>query len=177
MKTLKAKIIKAVLAPKRWKPRGQFDSPPENSPRPPALRAVGERSLIGGGRNVLEACSYLGSYGMGGPGFLGFHLEKSRNRPDEWLILCLWGACDWVLLDGMKYEDGNDLCEKIAGSVLSDAKVSDRKFKMEFDKGGKAMMLKCDGKRHGEYEVPCVLAKNASLKDALVVSPEQWLYV
>jgi hypothetical protein len=174
-----AKIIKPILAPKEWTPRGMFDTP-VRGPSPATLREVGEESLVDGGRNVLEACSCLGSYGMGGPGFLGFHLEKSEHSPDEWLVLCLWGADEWVRLDGKKYENGDELCKEIDGSVLCDIKVSDRKFEIFFRKKGShwvghTMVLECNGRR--VVGNPAVLAKDASLKDALFVSHEQWLYV
>ena len=52
------------------------------------------------GRRVLQWASHGGSYGMGGPGFFGFLLAEGNGRPEEWLLLCLWSAADWVLVDG-----------------------------------------------------------------------------
>jgi hypothetical protein len=46
------------------------------------------------GRTVGEICTCAGTYGMGGPGFLGLRLG------DEWLIIAIWGAASWVQVDG-----------------------------------------------------------------------------
>jgi hypothetical protein len=37
---------------------------------------------------------------MGGPGFVGFQLEQTPQYPSEWLVLRLWGATNWLRLDG-----------------------------------------------------------------------------
>jgi hypothetical protein len=58
------------------------------------------------GRKILETCRYLGSYGMGGPGFFGFRLEKKGRYPEEWMVLTTWSADQWLLLDG-KWLDCN----------------------------------------------------------------------
>ena len=50
-------------------------------------------SLIG--RKVIQFSPYCGTYGQGGPGFVGFKLEA----PEEWLILCLWGAACWLTVN------------------------------------------------------------------------------
>lgn len=42
----------------------------------------------------------LGSYGMGGPGFFGLNLAPAGSFPQEWLVLTIWSACSWLLLDG-----------------------------------------------------------------------------
>lgn len=50
-------------------------------------------------RRVIRVHFALGTYGMGGPGFFGLELEAHKDRPIEWLVLCLWGAAEWLLLD------------------------------------------------------------------------------
>src|SRR5262245_29694884 len=45
------------------------------------------------GREILGWIPYAGSYGMGGPGFVAFNLG------DEWLIVAIWGAGDWMRFD------------------------------------------------------------------------------
>jgi hypothetical protein len=52
------------------------------------------------GRTILEWVPVLGTYGMGGPGFGGFLLSRTRHYPKEWLVLILWAADNWLLLDG-----------------------------------------------------------------------------
>ncbi len=52
------------------------------------------------GRVVLEWSDSCGSYGMGGPGFFGFKLGKTDEHPEEWLIMTLWGANQWLEVNG-----------------------------------------------------------------------------
>ncbi len=54
-------------------------------------------SLIG--RKVIEFCPYCGTYGQGGPGFIGFNLEVDARQPEEWLILCIWGGACWLTVN------------------------------------------------------------------------------
>lgn len=51
------------------------------------------------GREIVGWIPYAGTYGMGGPGFVGFDLK------DEWLIFAIWGAADWMRLDGRLLAD------------------------------------------------------------------------
>jgi hypothetical protein len=73
---------------------GSFNALP-----PPSLLASGGVSRVVN-RTVLSWSPVLGSYGMGGPGFFGLNLEAAGNFPREWLVLTLWSACSWLLLDG-----------------------------------------------------------------------------
>jgi hypothetical protein len=65
---------------------------------PITLRQAGVERVIG--RRVLEWSDSLGTYGMGGPGFFGLCLVGTDAYPPEWLALTLWGAGEWLLLDG-----------------------------------------------------------------------------
>ncbi len=51
------------------------------------------------GRKVIQFSPYCGTYGQGGPGFVGFKLEADADYPEEWLILCVWGAADWLTVN------------------------------------------------------------------------------
>lgn len=54
------------------------------------------------GRTILEwdhACGTSGERG-GSPGFFGLRLAERGQLPEEWLILTLWFAFDWLELDG-----------------------------------------------------------------------------
>lgn len=79
-----------ILECKEYKGFGRYSSPK-------TLREFGVERIIN--RKVLEWCGYLGSYGMGGPGFFGLRLESNTTYRIEWLILILWGASEWILLD------------------------------------------------------------------------------
>tara|TARA_B100002051_G_scaffold147570_1_gene139637 strand:+ start:7945 stop:8475 length:531 start_codon:yes stop_codon:yes gene_type:complete len=52
------------------------------------------------GRQVIQFSPYCGTYGQGGPGFVGFKLKAHGERPEEWLILCLWCSDDWLTVNG-----------------------------------------------------------------------------
>lgn len=51
------------------------------------------------GRTVDEIRTQVGTYGMGGPGFLGLRLGG------EWLVIAIWGAASWAQVDGRIVED------------------------------------------------------------------------
>lgn len=72
----------------------------ENMPK--TLKEVGTTRIIG--RWVRGWSANLGSYGMGGPGFFGLRLAENADFAEEWLVLRLWGACNWLLLDGQWVE-------------------------------------------------------------------------
>ncbi len=64
---------------------------------PKTIREVGlERIMC---REIGSWCGHHGSYGMGGPGFFGIELNETKKYGKENLILTLWGACQWLLLD------------------------------------------------------------------------------
>jgi hypothetical protein len=82
---------------------------------------------------------------MGGPGFFGLELAAKGRYPREWLVLTLWGAGGWLLLDGQwieahpnQYhvqrplfshfggaEDWDDLTGKIVGAKIIEAAIED----------------------------------------------------
>ena len=70
--------------------------------RPPRLREVGVIRVLG--RRVVGWRSNYGSYGMGGPGFFGLELESHERWPAEHLVLTLWAAAEWLVLDGVWVE-------------------------------------------------------------------------
>jgi hypothetical protein len=65
---------------------------------PDTLRAIGMDRVRG--RMVRAWSPYFGSYGMGGPGFFELLLDSKGAQPPEHLVLRLWGAAEWLLLDG-----------------------------------------------------------------------------
>lgn len=50
-------------------------------------------------RPVDEVETIVGTYGMGGPGFFGLRFGE------EWLVISIWGASDWILVDGRLVRD------------------------------------------------------------------------
>jgi hypothetical protein len=58
---------------------------------------LGASSVLG--REIMDWIPHAGTYGMGGPGFLGIHFDT------EWLIVAIWGAGNWFRLDGRLLTD------------------------------------------------------------------------
>jgi hypothetical protein len=65
--------------------------------RPSTLRDTGIDRIIH--RTIIDWAPYMGTYGMGGPGFFGLRLEQTELFPDEWMVLTLWGAMEWLTID------------------------------------------------------------------------------
>ena len=119
---------------------------------PKTLRELGaERAL---NRKILSWMNYDGTYGMGGPGFFSLELERKDKFPKEKLTLCLWGACEWLLLDGRwmeshpnQYEkqiplfgSGNgtswdQITERLHGHQIVGLVAEGRTFEMRFSNG------------------------------------------
>lgn len=129
------KIIKTWLAPKKWKPQGAFDTPSKGR-IPPPLRKVGIEAFLG--RKAYDAMQSLGSYGMGGPGFSGIGFVATEKRRQEWLVLTLWGADNWLIFDDKILSelglDRNTLAQHLAGSVLREAVVQKDSCRFTFEK-------------------------------------------
>lgn len=51
------------------------------------------------GRQVDEILTHVGTYGMGGPGYFGLRLGE------EWLVVAIWGASEWIVADGILIQD------------------------------------------------------------------------
>lgn len=51
------------------------------------------------GRRIDDVTINAGTYGMGGPGFLGLKLGA------DWLVVALWGAASWTTCQGRLVED------------------------------------------------------------------------
>lgn len=56
------------------------------------------------GAIVTRISDGLGSYGMGGCGFLGIQIRKGHRK--RWLVFLLWGAAGWLSINGSPLIDG-----------------------------------------------------------------------
>jgi hypothetical protein len=71
----------------------------EGTNRPPAtVRSVGVSRIEG--RFVRAWSNHFGSYGQAAPGFFELLLEGTPVFPPEHFVLTVWGASDWLTLDG-----------------------------------------------------------------------------
>lgn len=55
------------------------------------------------GKTITNISTHLGTYGMGGPGFFGVNLGEGEQ--DNWLVVAIWGAGDWITSQGRALED------------------------------------------------------------------------
>jgi hypothetical protein len=97
------------------------------------------------GRRVDEIIPYLGTYGMGGPGFFGMRLGG------EWLTIAIWGAGEWIKIDDLLVEDSfydsygrpkpwisensDRLSPALVGSTIQAIEISQRSLLILFDNG------------------------------------------
>lgn len=177
-------IVPARLRPKGW--FGLFFATPANGDPPPTLRSVGPAAIEG--RRVLETSSCAGTYGMGGPGFLALRLTATRERPKEWLVLCLWAADNWCHFDGLPLEalpgQGREVYgfsrfdEAVRGQIVQAVDVGDLASRLAI--GPHMLEVREDPAErppHAGDGSPRALEPGESLLDAWVLSPTTELFV
>lgn len=188
------KIVVPRCFPQGW-------LPPEDAPGwavpsaseceiPPTIRQVGIERVLN--RKVVAASCHLGTYGMGGAGLVGMQLE---GDPEEFLVLCLWGAACWLHWDD-KIIDDNETFGKdwgtetetqrghkkfeseITGTILSAFYLADDYCRLKF--GSHSLEIKKDPetrplstRREGNH----VWDSEESLKDAWFLTPTWQLLV
>lgn len=86
---------KNIISCREYTSESEFDRDPMLEEAPVTLRNYNIDLLKG--CTIVEWSCHLGSYGMGGPGFFGIRL--SGDDFDAWLVLTLWSAGEWLLLD------------------------------------------------------------------------------
>jgi hypothetical protein len=106
--------------------------------RPPRLREVGLVRVLG--RRVVAWGSNYGSYGMGGPGFFGMELEAREPWPGEHLVLTLWAAAEWLILDGPD-ESWDDVSSRLVGGSIERFDISAASCRLQLRNGGDAHVL------------------------------------
>lgn len=104
------------------------------------LREVGFERILG--REIIAWSEYLGSYGMGGPGFFGVKLGKKGDFSEEWLVLILWGAIDWLILDGKSLRTIKDeIPIKIVGARIIETVIKQKSTVLFIKKDSKKYKL------------------------------------
>lgn len=82
---------------------------------------------------------------MGGAGFFGFRLDR------EWLIIAIWGAGEWLQVNGRRVEDsfnetygnpkpwisgeGDELSALLVGCVIASIEIEKTSMRMTFGNG------------------------------------------
>ncbi|MBN1545929.1 MAG: hypothetical protein JW902_04645 [Syntrophaceae bacterium] len=117
-------------------------------------RGIG--SIIG--QSIWQINFSMGSYGMGGPGFVGL-LLGSQQGSEEWMVFTIWGA-DWSMLfddhwvgahpmfyqqqkplrsdvlSGGKLLEWDNFSGQIINGKIVDAKLTDKTFVMSIEQNG-----------------------------------------
>jgi len=141
------------------------------------------------GRKVDEICTYVGTYGMGGPGFFGLRLGA------EWLVISVWGAAEWMTIVGRNVQDTfyddygrepplmTDTCDElsplIVGQEITAISVEKQSFVMEFANETKLQITESSDNRpllQGTKE-PRKFADDDDLRKAVFLSPTIELWV
>jgi len=151
-----------------------------------------EPALVVQGATVCEVSFHLGTYGMGGPGFLGFLLNGPTPSDKRWMVITLWAAAGWATLDGALVAEEyrwpgdsvaaadaglelRELTPVVVGATLVTATCTDDVLSFDFDLAGATHRLEIrsdgrdvlpwrgNGKRRS-------LEPGESLRDAVVIS-------
>ena len=116
---------------------------------PLTLRTAGVERVLD--RTIRGWTSCDGTYGMGGPGFFSLELEKHKAYRKERLCLCLWGATEWLLIDGNwfasppnQYDQQTPQFSNYAGEswdYISDRIVGEKIEKFELNRNSFKLIL------------------------------------
>jgi len=114
-----------------------------------------------------------GTYGMGGPGFLGLDLGK------HWLVVTLWGAASWIRLDDRLLDDvprGDD--HVLVGWTITALTVERSWMAIDLD-GDHTLRLAHDPDDRPRLAQgqPRVLGSDDDLRTAVVLSPTTEIWV
>lgn len=135
------------------------------------------------GQTVRAVATCLGSYGMGGPGFLGLRF------PNGWIVYRLWNAAGWLTLNGKPIgesllpdergllgADNVASASRLQGAILRSVTCGDDQYDLIFTRHGETpfcLSLRRDGSTVPPWRGngrPKVFAPDESLRDAIVVS-------
>lgn len=138
------------------------------------------------GRQIDDVITYLGTYGMGGPGFFGLRLGG------EWLVVSVWGAGDWMKFADLRVEDHfweddgrpapwglSDLKDAVAGQRIKEVNVERTSLRITLD-GGESFEIDEDPSSrpvfagNGEARV---FSDEDDLRKAVFLSPTAEIWV
>ena len=154
--------------------------------RPPRL-ADAEPSLFHGA-SVTRTSEYLGSYGMGGPGFVGLRLRPQSGR-HAWIVFTVWAAAGWLTINNDLLSEGYFPDEKrelsssrrfrrltdLVGMTLADIHLDRELAELTFRGSSEPLVLRLrrDSSAlpvHRGSKKPKVLATSQDIRDAVIIS-------
>jgi hypothetical protein len=94
---------------------------------PPNLLEYGPEKMIGRTITMFHTC--VGTYGMGGSGWVGFDLDK--EGPPLMLVYCVWGAREWIKFTPHTPRERTALSWKIQSFELTDQMLEIRAIDQE----------------------------------------------
>lgn len=160
--------------PEDFEPQSQFDLPDEREGIP--LKTLKEVGDIFTGRYVIDVSMHLGTYGMGGAGFIGLKFSKTEVHEEQWLVFRTWGAEDWLLLDNkpMGSTGTEDKFREVVGKTFKVKKLNSKSFIFIF--GGKELKI-WDHHIMSGIQSDRKFNRGEDLRDAFVVSPTKYIVV
>ena len=145
--------------------------------KPKTIREFGDISFLIGKKCAIRY--HIGTYGMGGPGFIGIRFKKEHKGVSQ-LVLTLWHAASWITRDGVNFDslikknwDNRRGFEKENSGKLKYFTVQDKSC--SFKIGKHKFVLDKDPKKRPTLNISQKLKKlkkNDSLFDAWVVCPD-----
>ena len=152
------------------------------------LRLVDADASLFRGATVTSTSEYMGSYGMGGPGFVGLRLRLSSGRR-AWVVFTVWAAAGWLTINDDLLSEGYFPDEQLelsssrrlrSLSELVDATLADIHLDRELaeltfggSSGPLVLRLRRDSSAlpvHRGSKQPKVLATSQDIRDAVIIS-------
>lgn len=152
------------------------------------LRLVDADASLFRGATVTSTSEYMGSYGMGGPGFVGLRLRLSSGRR-AWVVFTFWAAAGWLTINDDLLSEGYLPDEQLelsssrrlrSLSELVDATLADIHLDRELaeltfggSSGPLVLRLRRDSSAlpvHRGSKQPKVLATSQDIRDAVIIS-------
>lgn len=129
------------------------------------------------GRTVHGWTAHAGTYGMGGPGFVGLDLGGT------WLVVTLWGAGSWIRLDDRLLDEvPRDDATVLVGWTITACTVERTWLAVDLagPDGGHALRLAADPADRPPFAGdgrPRALAPDDDLRTAVVLAPTPEIWV
>ena len=153
--------------------------------RPPRRLADCDLSELTGAIVTRTSC-HLGSYGMGGPGFVGVRVRRASGSR-VWIVFTVWAAAGWLTLDEALLEDAYFPDERsggsrafvplaaLVGARLDSIRLTPDLTELLFTQSGspRALRMQRDSSHlpvHRGSKQPKRLSPAEDLRDAIIVS-------